>query len=74
MGAVYSRITPSEAAEKPAGEWQTFDITLYKRYVTVILNGVKIIDNKPLLELQAVRFLLMSLSLAPYIFRGTTEQ
>jgi 3-keto-disaccharide hydrolase len=49
MGAVYSRIAPSKAAEKPAGEWQTFDITLYKRYVTVILNGVKIIDNQPLL-------------------------
>lgn len=49
MGAVYSRITPTVAAEKPAGEWQDFDITLYKRHVTVILNGVKIIDNQPLL-------------------------
>jgi len=47
MGAVYSRITPSSAAEKPAGEWQTLDITLCKRYATVILNGVKIIDNQP---------------------------
>ena len=28
MGALYSRITPSVAAEKPIGEWQTFDITL----------------------------------------------
>lgn len=47
MGALYSRITPSVAAEKPAGEWQTFDITLYDRHVTVILNGIKIIDNQP---------------------------
>lgn len=47
MGAVYSRITPSEAAEKPAGEWSTFDITLVDRHITVILNGKKIIDNKP---------------------------
>jgi hypothetical protein len=47
MGAVYSRITPSVKAEKPSGEWQTLDITLYKRHITVILNGVKIIDNKP---------------------------
>jgi hypothetical protein len=47
MGAVYSRITPSEAAERPAGEWQTMDITLADRHVTVILNGVKIIDNEP---------------------------
>jgi len=49
MGAVYSRIKPTEAAEKPAGEWQTFDITLCQRHATVILNGKKIIDNKPVL-------------------------
>ncbi len=49
MGGVYSRITPTMNAEKPAGEWQTFDITLVDRHVTVILNGKKIIDNQPLL-------------------------
>ncbi|MDZ7316921.1 MAG: DUF1080 domain-containing protein [candidate division KSB1 bacterium] len=48
MGAIYSRITPTVSAEKPAGEWQSFDITLCDRHVTVILNGVKIIDNQPL--------------------------
>jgi hypothetical protein len=47
MGGLYSRITPSENAEKPAGEWQTMDITLYNRHLTVILNGVTIIDNQP---------------------------
>ncbi len=47
MGALYSRITPSEAAEKPAGEWQTMEIILYKRHITVVLNGKKIIDNQP---------------------------
>ncbi len=47
MGGLYSRITPSEAAEKPAGEWQKMDITLYKRYLTVKLNGKTIIDNQP---------------------------
>jgi hypothetical protein len=49
MGAIYSRITPSTAAEKPPGEWQTLDITLVKRHATVILNGTKIMDNQPLL-------------------------
>lgn len=48
MGAIYSRITPSRAAEKPAGEWQSMDITLLDRHVTVVLNGVTIIDNQPL--------------------------
>jgi hypothetical protein len=46
-GGLYSRITPSTAAEKPAGEWQTMDITLCDRHLTVILNGVIIIDNQP---------------------------
>ncbi len=49
MGALYSRITPSEAAEKPAGEWQDVDITLCDRHVTVILNGKTIINNQPVL-------------------------
>ncbi|NNE78357.1 MAG: DUF1080 domain-containing protein, partial [Pricia sp.] len=49
MGAVYSRITPSEAAEKPPGEWQSLDITLVDRHVTVLFNGKKIIDNEPVL-------------------------
>ncbi len=48
MGGIYSRITPALAAEKPAGEWQTYDITLLDRHVTVILNGKTIIDNAPL--------------------------
>ncbi len=47
MGGLYSRVTPSVSAEKKGGEWQTMDITLYKRHVTVILNGKKIIDNQP---------------------------
>ena len=49
MGAVYSRITPTMAAEKPAGQWQTMNITLLDRHVTVELNGKVIIDNQPLL-------------------------
>jgi Domain of Unknown Function (DUF1080) len=47
MGALYSRIKPTVSAEKPAGTWQTMDITLCDRHVTVILNGIKIIDNQP---------------------------
>jgi len=47
MGGLYSRITPSVAAEKPAGEWQTMEMTLCDRHVTVVLNGKKIIDNQP---------------------------
>lgn len=49
MGALYSRITPSVAAEKPIGEWQTLDITLVDRHLTVVLNDKTIIDNQPVL-------------------------
>jgi hypothetical protein len=38
MGGLYSRISPAVSAEKPAGEWQEFDITLYDHHLTVILN------------------------------------
>lgn len=47
MGGIYSRIAPGENAEKPPGEWQTYDITLVDRHVTVILNGRKVVDNQP---------------------------
>lgn len=49
MGALYSRICPSESAEKPAGTWQDLDITLCDRHITVILNGKTIINNQPAL-------------------------
>ena len=47
MAAYYGRVTPSVAAEKAPGEWQHVNVTLYRRHLTVILNGVKIIDNAP---------------------------
>jgi len=47
MGALYSRVAPTQSAEKPGGEWQTMEMILCKRHVTVILNGKTIIDNQP---------------------------
>ena len=48
-GALYSRIQPSENASKAPGEWQTYDLTLVDRHLTVIHNGKKVIDNQPVL-------------------------
>jgi hypothetical protein len=45
MGSIYSRIVPSENASKPAGEWQTYDIRLVGRQVTVVLNGKKVVQG-----------------------------
>ena len=49
VGSIFSRIAPSHNAGKPPGEWQTYDITLVDRHVTVILNGAKVIDNQPVI-------------------------
>ena len=48
MAALYGRIVPSVSAEKPAGEWQHVEAILYRRHLTVTLNGVRIIDNAPI--------------------------
>ena len=46
MGAVYGFVAPTRDAAKPAGEWQTYSITLVGRTVTVVLNGTTIIDGQ----------------------------
>jgi len=48
MAAYYGRVTPKVAAEKPAGEWQHVSVTLYRQHLTVVLNGVTIIENAPI--------------------------
>jgi hypothetical protein len=46
IGGIYGFLTPSVNAGKQAGEWQTFDITLVGRVVTVVLNGERVIDRQ----------------------------
>jgi len=48
VGAIFGSIPPRTNAGKKGGEWQTYDITLFDRHVTVVLNGVKVIDNQPI--------------------------
>ena len=47
VGAIFGQILPTENAGRPGGEWQSYDITLVDRHITVILNGTKVIDNQP---------------------------
>ncbi len=44
-GALYGRIAPSVNASRPANAWQTLEVRLVGREVTVTLNGVKTIDR-----------------------------
>jgi hypothetical protein len=46
FSGVYGFIAPSEIAARPAGEWQTFDITLVGRMLTVVANGKRVISNQ----------------------------
>lgn len=46
LGGVYGFLPPSEMMAKDPGEWQSYDITLIGRMVTVVANGVTIIQNQ----------------------------
>jgi hypothetical protein len=43
FSAIYGFLPPNEMAAKDPGEWQTYDITLVGRTVTVIANGKTVI-------------------------------
>jgi len=46
MGGVYGFLSASPELPRKPGEWQSFDITLVGRWITVVQNGQTIIDNK----------------------------
>ncbi len=46
LGGVYGFLTPNENVAKKAGEWQSYDITLVGRRVTVVANGQTIIHRQ----------------------------
>lgn len=43
FGGIYGFLTPNEMAAKAPGEWQSYDVTLVGRIVTVVANGKEII-------------------------------
>jgi hypothetical protein len=45
-GGVYGFLAPSPEQPRRPGEWQTYDITLIGRVVTVVQNGQTIIDKQ----------------------------
>ncbi len=46
IGGVYGFLTPCANAAKKPGEWQTLEVTLVGRQVTVVLNGERVIDRQ----------------------------
>ncbi len=46
LGSVYGFLSPSEIANRKPDEWQSYDITLLGRMVTIVLNGKTVIANQ----------------------------
>ncbi len=46
FGGIYGFLTPNEMAANDASEWQTYDITLIGRRVTIVANGKTIINDQ----------------------------
>jgi hypothetical protein len=44
--AVYGFVSATTAAPGNPGEWRTFDVTMVGRFVTLVVNGVTIVDNQ----------------------------
>jgi 3-keto-disaccharide hydrolase len=46
MGSIYSFVGPKTMLPRKPGTWETFDVTLVGRRITVVRNGVKTIDDQ----------------------------
>lgn len=46
IGSIYGRIAPNPELPRKPGEWESFDVTLVGRIVTVVHNGLTVIDHK----------------------------
>jgi hypothetical protein len=46
MGAIYGFVPLTADSPRRPGQWESFDVTLVGRKVTVVRNGVTVIDNQ----------------------------
>jgi hypothetical protein len=69
-GALYSRVAPSVNASKPPGEWQSYDIRLVGRQLTLVFNGVKVLDKVEIEGLTAIANNADEGEPGPFIIQG----
>lgn len=43
-GSIYDAVAPAKNASKPAGEWNSFEITCNRRRVRIVLNNVEVVN------------------------------
>jgi hypothetical protein len=46
IGSIYGRIAPKPELPRTPGQWETFEVTLVGRNVTVVRNGATVIDHQ----------------------------
>lgn len=46
QGGIYGFLTPSEIVTNGPGEWNSYDITLIGRQVTIVVNGITVISKQ----------------------------
>ncbi len=68
--ALYSRVAANVNPSRKAGEWQTFDIRLVGRTVTVVANGKKVLDKVKIEGLTAVAVDANEGQPGPFILQG----
>ena len=68
--ALYSRIAPSVNASRKPGEWQSYDIRLVGRTLTVVHNGVKVLDHVQVDGLTAIANNADEAEPGPFIVQG----
>ena len=68
--ALYSRVAPSVNASKPPGEWQSYDVRLVGRQLTVVHNGTKVLDKVEVEGLTAIANNADEAEPGPFIVQG----
>jgi hypothetical protein len=48
IGSIYGFIEPAFYAGAKPEEWQTYEVTLVGRHVTLVHNGIEVISNRPI--------------------------
>jgi len=69
-GAVYGFIAPEPAVPRTPDVWQSYDITLIGRTVTVVHNGQRVIDRQEVPGLPGVPSTVTKAHRVPYTCRA----
>ncbi len=72
-GGVYGFLDPTPEQPRKAGVWQIFDITLIGRTVTVVQNGVTVIDHKEIPGITGGALDSHEVSPGPIYLQGSEE-